>query len=70
MIGLAETQTIDLDPERHLQLRLSVGLQDHLVEEDPCLMMKYRLRSFSIGFLEVEEWEVLLVSCMPAWLDF
>ena len=61
MIDLAATQTIGLDQEQHLHLLHSVDSQDLLVGGGPCSMMRYHRKSFSIDFLEAEEWEDLSV---------
>lgn len=61
LIALVAIQTIDSDQAQHLHLHLSVDSQDLPAEEDPCSMMRYRLKSFSIDSLEAEEWEDLLV---------
>ena len=62
MIDSVEIQTVDLARARHLQPPLSAALLDHLAqEEDLCSMMRYHLKSFSIGSLAVGAWEVLSV---------
>ena len=61
MIGLAGIRIIDLDQVQHLRLHRLVDLQDRLVEEDLCSMMRYRRRSCSIGFSVVVVWVDLLV---------
>ena len=57
-INMGATQTIDLDPAERRLLHLSAGLQDHQVEGDPCSMMRFRQKSFSIDSSVEAGWEV------------